>query len=215
MYFLKFMIADLKVRMQDMRRSEAGSFSVEGVLMFPLLLWAYIGMYVFFEGLRENNINLKAAYTIGDLLSRETEEIGWTYLHGMRGVYAWLTRTQEDVVLRVTVVAYEEETDSHRLIWSRTSGAKAGAGQEQLTQAGVEQSVSPHVPIMADADTAIIVETWAYFDPVLEIGLNDTEIYNIVVTAPRFSEQLLWEGLNDGTGTDHNDGTTDVEDSDV
>ena len=45
----------------------------------------------------------------------------------------------------------------------------------------------------------------------MEIGLSDTEIYNIVVTAPRFSEQLLWEGLNDGTGTTHDDQTGDTD----
>ncbi len=215
MYTFKHIIAELKVRASDYRRSEKGSFSVEGVLMFPLLLWAYMGMYVFFEGLRENNINLKAAYTIGDLLSRETDEIGWTYLHGMRNVYSWLTRTQDDVVLRVTVISYDEDSDTHQLIWSRTSGARTGMDQEQLDQEGVETVLSRHVPIMADADTAIVVETWAYFEPIMEIGLSDTEIYNIVVTAPRFTEQLLWEGLNDGTGTTHNDGTTSVEDSEV
>lgn len=174
--------------------------------MFPLLLWGYMGLYVFFEGLRENNINLKAAYTIGDLLSRETEEIDMAYLNGMRDVYGWLTRTQNPTTLRVTVVRWDESANQHVLVWSRTSGSQ-GEFHAQLNQEGVDSAISRHVPIMADADTAIVVETWAYFEPLMEIGLNDTEIYNIVVTAPRFSEQLLWEGLNDGGGSEHDDGT--------
>ncbi len=215
MYFFRHMMAEIKVRIEDMRRSETGSFSVEGVLMFPLLIWAYIGLYVFFEGLRENNINLKAAYTIGDLLSRETDEIGPTHLAGMVDVYEWLTRTRNDVAIRLTVISYDEDSDSHNLIYSRTSGSVRGAVKQQLDQTGVNDVVTPHVPIMANADTAIVIETWAYFEPVFEIGLDNTEIYNIIVTAPRFSEQLLWQGLNDGTGSTHNDGTTNVEDSDV
>ncbi len=209
MTHLKFMIASLKVRVAEMRQAESGSFSVEGVLMFPLLLWAYMGMFSFFEGLRENNINLKAAYTIGDLLSRETEEIDRTDLEGMRDVFGWLTRSQNLVTLRVTVVRYDEDTDRHVLVWSR-----ATEGEDELDQEGIDVVVTPHVPIMADADTAIVVETWADFEPLMEIGLQDTEIYNIIVTAPRFSEQLLWEGLNDGTGSVHVDGTG-AEDTDV
>lgn len=209
MLYLKFMAASLKVRLSEMRRSEEGSFSVEGVLMFPLLLWAYMGMYVFFEGLRENNINLKAAYTIGDLLSRETEEVNMTYLNGMTDVFAWLTRSQNPVALRISVVRYDDATKSHILVWSEATG-----DQQSLDQTGIDQQVTRHIPIMADADTAIIVETWAYFEPIMEIGLNDTEVYNIVVTAPRFSEQLLWEGMGDGTGTTHVDGS-DSENTDV
>ena len=72
---------------------ERGSFSVEAILMFPLLVWAFMAMYVFFEGLRESNINLKATYTISDLLSRETDEINMNYLNGINEVYAWLSRS--------------------------------------------------------------------------------------------------------------------------
>ena len=56
-------------------KDEKGSFSVEAILMFPMLVWAFMAMYVFFEGLRESNINLKATYTVADLLSRETDLI--------------------------------------------------------------------------------------------------------------------------------------------
>ena len=73
MFTVRFILESLKVRASEWRRAESGSISVEAVLMFPILLWGYIGMYVFFEGLRENNINLKAAYTIGDLLSADVD----------------------------------------------------------------------------------------------------------------------------------------------
>lgn len=69
------------------------------------------------------------------------------------------------------------------------------------------------VPIMADAAiaTAIVVETWTTYDPIMDIGLTDTEIHNLVVTAPRFTDQLVFAGLGDGTGTEHDDGTGDSE----
>ena len=193
----------LRQRLKRNLRDEKGSFSVEAILMFPLLVWAFIAMYVFYEGLRESNINLKATYTIGDLLSRETDVINQNYLDGMNGVYAWLSRSATPVSLRVSVVRYDAANDSHIMVWSR------GVDQPNLLQQEVTDRIAQHIPIMADADTVIVVESWTTYDPIMDIGLSDTDIYNLVVTAPRFSKQLLFEGVGDGTGSGHDDGLDD------
>lgn len=181
---------------------ERGSISVEAILMFPMLAWAFMAMFVFFEGLRESNINLKATYTVSDLLSRETDLINDQYLDGMNAVYAWLSRSALPVQMRVTVVRYDEANLNHVNVWSRGIN-----GRSDLTQEQAEELLTPHIPIMADASTAIVVETWALYDPVIDMGLTDTEIYNIVVTAPRFTEQLMLEGIGDGGGSTHDDDT--------
>ena len=193
--------SDVKKALKD----EKGSFSVEAILMFPLLVWAFMAMYVFFEGLRESNINLKATYTISDLLSRETDLIDETYLAGVNDVYAWLSRSANPVSMRVTVVRYDAASDSHVSIWSR-----GVAGKPDLTQEEVDNIITPRVPIMADASTAIVVETWSTYDPIMDIGLTDTNIHNVVVTTPRFTEQLMLAGIGDGTGSTHDDGTDPV-----
>lgn len=108
--------------------------------------------------------------------------------------------------MRVTVVRYDEATDSHVNVWSR-----GVAGKPDLTQTEVDLIISPRVPIMADAATAIVVETWTTYDPLMDIGLTDTLIHNVVVTSPRFSEQLMLAGLGDGTGSTHYDGTDDTD----
>lgn len=189
-------------------RDERGSFSVEAILMFPLLVWAFMAMYVFFEGLRESNINVKATYTISDLLSRETDEINMTYLNGMNDVYSWLSRSATPVQLRVSVVRRDDASDSHVSVWS-----KGVAGKPDLTQAEIDAEISPFVPIMADASTAIVVETWTTYNPIMDIGLTQTNLYNVVVTAPRFSDQLRFEGMGDGTGSTHNDNVDDESDN--
>lgn len=186
-------------------RDERGSFSIEAILMFPMLVWAFMAMYVFFEGLRESNINLKATYTIADVLSRETEEIDMRYLNNMNTIYGWLARTDDQPEMRVSVVIWNEETQEHELYWSRGIG-----GKEDLTQELVPTNVTPHVPIMADRASAIVVKTWVDYRPIMDIpimpiGLQETEIYNIVITAPRFTDQLKFEGMGDGTGSAHDD----------
>ena len=97
----------------------------------------------------------------------------------------------------------------HQLYWSR-----GVSGKEDLTQELIPTDVTPHVPIMADQASAIIVETWVDYTPIMDIpimpiGLRETEIYNIVVTAPRFTDQLKFEGMGDGTGSTHDDAVTD------
>ena len=186
-------------------RDERGSISVEAILMFPMLAWAFMAMFVFFEGLRESNITLKATYTVADLLSREADPddpLTEDDLVGMNAIYAWLTRSTEPVQLRVSVVRYDAATNSHIRIWSRGVN-----GKQDLQQQDIASVVTPHVPIMADATNAIIVETWAEYDPVVDMGLTETDLYNIVVTSPRFAGQLMLEGVGDGGGSAHDDGT--------
>lgn len=186
-------------------RDERGSISVEAILMFPMLAWAFMAMFVFFEGLRESNITLKATYTVADLLSREADPddpLTEDDLVGMNAIYAWLTRSTEPVQLRVTVVRYDEASNTHIALWSRGVN-----GKQDLIQTDIASVVTPHVPIMADATNAIIVETWAEYHPVVNMGLTETDLYNIVVTSPRFAGQLMLEGVGDGGGSAHDDGT--------
>lgn len=190
-------------------RDENGSFSVEAVLMFPMLIWAFVAMFVFFEGLRESNINLKATYTISDLISRENRLIDQDYLNGMTNVYSWLSRSKNPVNTRLTLVRYDAALDKHILVCS------LGVGQSQLSQEEVENNVTPYVPIMANADTAIVIETWATYTPVMEIGLTETEIYNLVVTSPRFAGSMTCAGVGDGGGSEHDDGTIDPDDDTI
>ena len=191
----------LRTALKRNLREESGSFSVEAILMFPLLAWAFIAMFVFFEGLRESNINLKAAYTVSDLLSRQEQEIiNDDFMDGMHRIYAWLSRSAQPVQLRVTVIQYDEANDEHVKVWSE------GVGVLGLEQEAINENVTPHVPILADAAVAIVVETWAEYEPIVDVGLADTELYNIVVTTPRFAGLLRYEGIGDGTGDVHVDG---------
>ena len=194
----------VKRMLNTFARDERGSFSIEAILMFPMLVWAFMALYVFFEGLRESNINLKATYTVADLLSREDNEVDELYISNMNVIYQWLARSQSNVRMRMSVVHYDEATDSHNLYCS------IGVGVEDMLQEWVEPTVTPHVPIMADASAAIVVETWVDYEPIMEIplisiGLEETEIYNIVVTSPRVADQFKCDGIGDGTGSTHND----------
>ena len=186
------------------RRSD-GTLSVEAIMVFPLLAWAYMGMYFFFDAYRQQNVNLKAAYTVSDMLSREVDVIGWNDIEGLNRVLDFLTASANPTQIRISVVYYDQDTDRHILVWSRGT-----RGKIDLTQAQVEASYSDDIPIMADSDTAILVETWSYYEPTVNIGLPSVTFDNMIVTSPRFAPQLCYEVCGEiGSGTAHDDNTDD------
>lgn len=192
----------LKQRATRFLRREEGSYSVEALLMFPIMIWAYLGMFIFFDAYRQQNVNLKASYTIGDMLSREMRVIDQTYLDGLNKVLDYLTYSNHDTYIRVTVVIFDEDMDRHNLVWSRGTRTKPN-----LSEADMRQHLSPVIPIMADNSTAIVVETWAVYEPVANVGIPATSFENVVVVSPRFADQLRFLGINDGNGNTHDDGT--------
>ena len=56
----------LKARAKAFIDDQSGNITVEFVLAMPILFWAFMACYVFFDGYRQSAANLKAAYTISD-----------------------------------------------------------------------------------------------------------------------------------------------------
>lgn len=174
-------------------------------MVFPLLAWAYMGMYFFFDAYRQQNVNLKAAYTVSDMLSREVDVIQANDITGLNRVLDFLTASAQPTQIRISVVYYDEDTDRHVLVWSRGTRGKLDLTQNQITD-----SYSEEIPIMADSDTAILVETWSYYEPTVDLGLPSVVFDNVIVTSPRFAPQLCYEVCGElGGGTAHDDNTDD------
>jgi hypothetical protein len=51
---------------------ERAAVAFETVLMTPILVWAFIGSFVFFDAYRVYNTSVKTTYMVADMLSRQT-----------------------------------------------------------------------------------------------------------------------------------------------
>jgi Flp pilus assembly protein TadG len=174
-------------------RSEEGSISVEAMLIFPILLWCYLATFVFFDAFRSQSTNLKAAYTIGDTLSRETGYVTPAYLDSLSSLQKFLVDEDNGIArLRVTVYRYQASDNTYRVRWSRTRG-----GGLQMTDA-VLASMRTRLPVMPDTEIAILVETWVGYHPSYSVGLHDFTFDDFVVTRPRFAGQLCVNSSNAG-----------------
>lgn len=194
------------------RDSSGASVAVEAIVIIPVVLWALAAMGVYFDVLRTNSTAEKASYTIGDMLSRETNAITNDYLNNTRTLYETLLGTgyssttevdpesgEETVFVtantetdfssvRVSVITWHEDESTYVLNWSQTRGPQYGA-----LSTGDLTDIALALPKMADQDTIILVETHMTYEPVLNVGLGDQEIETFTFTRPRYAPQLVYE----------------------
>ncbi|MBE1282616.1 MAG: pilus assembly protein [Rhodobacteraceae bacterium] len=182
------MLTALWNRAKSFAKDTEGAVSVEFALAMPIIFWAFAGVYVFFDGYRQSTVNLKAAYTISDLLSRETEDITETYVTSMHSLLQVLTRTGSDAQLRVSVVRWDEDDDRYEIVWSRVRG---GYGNPLSTASVAE--LEDKLPVMPNDEVVVLVETRNVFEPVFNIGMDDKNLENFVFTRLRFGPQLNFD----------------------
>jgi hypothetical protein len=162
--------------------------SVEAALMAPLLAFFLSVLYTTFDIFRFDATNSKAAYTIGDLMSRETEAVNQPFINGMKGIFDYMTLSNPSSTwLRVSVVRYDGDDEEFKLVWSHGSTGVISLTQETLSV------VEPQIPEMAEEDTVIVVETYMPYVMSLPVGMKNFAYKNVVITRPRFSAQLVWK----------------------
>lgn len=165
----------------------AGSVAVEAVLILPFLLWAFLATFVYFDAFRQSSINLRAAYTIGDMLSRETAAVDSSYVTSLQSLFSFLSKGDSDPAVRVSVAMWDAEDNAYKLDWSAARG-----GRPSLTEESVN-AMRDRLPNLPDNERVIVVETWSTYKPLFNVGLKQDELYNMVFTSPRFAPQLVWE----------------------
>lgn len=181
---MSYSIMSFLRRFRDETRA---TVAVEAVVILPLLFWAYMSMFVFFDAYQQTSINQKAAFTIGDMLSRETTAIDNDYLDGLDDMYKFLARADQTARLRVTVVRWDGKKDKFRRDWSQARGNVSA-----LTNSNVED-ITDVLPVVPDGERIIVVETWSNYTAPFNVGILSRDLYNRVFTRPRFAPKLVWD----------------------
>ena len=173
-------------------KDERGSIAVESMLSLPMLIWCFLGTFVFFDSFRAESTNIKAAYTIGDALSRETGYITPEYMDSLYYLMRFLIATEEDSALRVTVYSYDADEDRYTVRWSEDRG---GAGKMTTAELNAARN---WLPAMPETEVAILVQTGVNYAPAFKVGLDGMTYSEFVVTRPRFASQLCWNSQDNG-----------------
>lgn len=179
------MMMQIKTWMRGFARDTRGTVAVEAAVIFPVVMWAFLAMFVYFEGYRQASVNHKAANTIADMYSRETENITNTYIDNTRDLFELLASANEGVKIRVSVIKWAKRKDEYRVVWSRTRGA----GISKLEHADITEWETK-LPVVPNQERIVLVETWSTYNPLFRIGMDPTEIKTFVFTRLRFAPQL-------------------------
>ncbi|MGR3700914.1 MAG: TadE/TadG family type IV pilus assembly protein [Paracoccaceae bacterium] len=183
----RLLIRRLQTRLCDFARDGRGSLTVEAVVMFPMLFWAMLSMLVFFDAYRQSSLNVKAAFTIGDMISREVDPINAAYLDGAVRLFDELARTATPPRMRVTVIYYNAAQNKYYRDWSDQRG-----GVPVLTNADLV-AMQNKLPVVPNNERLILVETWSDYSPPFNVGIDRQDLYNFVFTRPRFAPQVKFE----------------------
>lgn len=168
---------------------ERGSVTLEFIIMMPLIFWAFMALFVFFDGYRQSSINLKAAYTISDVLSRETGFVDDDYIDTMQSLFQYLTLDGSETSMRVSVVHWDQNDERYYVDWStiRDWSGEAALNDNNLSK------IEDQLPVLAHMQRVIVVETVNSYKPIFKVGLGNQELKNLVVSNPRFAPLVVWQ----------------------
>lgn len=177
----------IKSRLHAFRDETGGSVSVEFIIMAPIVFWAYASMFSWFDAYRQVGVHEKAAFTVADMISRETSGIDNDYINSTRDMVRFLTRYPGQPDLRISVIRYVESIDQFRLDWSRSRGNFRNLKNRQV------RNWHDRLPMLVNGERIILVETAIDYTPPFLFGLMEENTLNTFVFArPRFAPQLCW-----------------------
>jgi Flp pilus assembly protein TadG len=166
-------------------RDEKGSIVVEAIMVMPMFIWAYAGLFAYWDAYRSINTVQKAAYTISDLISRSQNSVNDAYIAGMRTAMNSMVDADQAGEIRVTSYTWSSWRNRYEVIFSRSPNS----AMPSLTTSSLA-GMTNRLPTMSDGDSAILVEVEIPYTPPVAFGLTPTTIEQFIVTRPRFLPKL-------------------------
>ncbi len=173
--------------------------SVEAAIIFPLLLWAFGAMFVFFDAYKDQTLALKGTYSVADMISRQDDDIDGDFVKGLNDAFAMLVdpwgRTEGNDI-RVSVVrnvAAPDEDDRIELQWSCGTGS--------MIRHEDADAIKDRLPLIARGDELAVIETTMDWTPPFRVGLLSASARNhLVFIKPRYVSRLLLDANGNGNG---------------
>jgi Flp pilus assembly protein TadG len=175
-------------------REDRGGLIVEAVIILPALIWGYVALFVYWDAYRYENTATKATYTISDMISREVTDVNDPYISGLKTVFDYLIDANQETKVVVTSVTWSKVRNKYEVLWSEARGTGAIAlGTASL------QAFKNQLPVMADGDSVIVVQTSVHYVPPLEVGVPTFDYGGFVVTRPRRTPKITCPSCGVGT----------------
>ena len=173
----------LKHILQRFWSNTSGGVAMESVIIFPVLLWTWVGTFAFFDAYRVYNTSIKATFTVADLLARQDNMVYDSDLQGYADMLGAMIRDHDGVRMRATQIFMSTE-GTFEVDWSEGTG-----GLFDYTTANIAE-FEDRIPDMAVGERVILVESFIDYEPSWNVGLNDLTFENFTLTRPRYANQV-------------------------
>lgn len=165
--------------LRQFRADERGASALEAVIITPVLIWVYVGSFVFFDAFRTYSSSVKATYAVADLISRQNQTVTAFDMEGFADIFATMVRNNGDVRMRMTQIVYDEGTDSMIVDWSYATN-----GEARLFTANMNDFVGL-LPNMSDSERLVLVESFIPYTTAFNMGVDLVTFRNFTFTRPR------------------------------
>ncbi len=173
--------------LRDFRQREDGAITIESVLILPMLFWAVFASYTFYDSYRQGSRNIKAAYAVADVISRERNNIDAAYVDTLQELMEIMVATRAPISMRVAYLNYNADDDEHNVFWS----CVRGTNYTNWDDATITQ-IKAALPNMPNNGKMIVVETRNLYRPPFNIGftIDAFDMGNFVFTHPRVFDNI-------------------------
>ena len=169
---------------QAFLRDQTGAAVVETMLWLPVLIFAWLAVFGFWDTYRDRATVQKATFAVADILSREMVPVTNGYLDTLGLMVDRLTA--QGMAVSKSFAAYRRNSDGTvTLIWSYAPANNGTAlSQSDLT------AMAANLPAIKANTTAILVKSAATYNSTLRAPLNDLvfsgTVNSTVVLQPRY-----------------------------
>lgn len=195
-------------------RERDGSIPIEGLFGGLLLLGWYIVAFQFYDAFRVRSGALRATYTVADLISRERNAIGPTYMAGVKKVFDYVSSAPNSnyTWLRISLIScFASDTDMRDCDGTtKQFSLDASYATNAIpvhTKTTINQE-SNRIPILGAGDMAVVMESSYTYWPIFASGdiavrldgqtwtqqglSSKLRFSNFVVTRPR-GPRTVWD----------------------
>ncbi|MDG4647413.1 hypothetical protein P6F26_03065 [Roseibacterium sp. SDUM158017] len=172
----------MTARLRNFLGDTRAAVALETVIITPLLIWAFVASFIFFDAYRVYNTSVKTTYMVADMISRQTDTVYGHDISGMANVAQSIVRGAGNIEMRVSQVA--RINDAFTVEWSHGVNGAARIFDSNIP------AIQDRLPNMPNGERIILVETFVDYEMPFNVGLTVTDFNNFTFVRPRYAGQV-------------------------
>ncbi len=163
-------------------KDEDASITMEFVIVTPVMVLWWIGSMVFFDAFEARSGAARTAYTIADLVSRQTDTTN-AYIDTLLVLQNRMRPREPVGMVRITEL-YRDSAGDLSVVWSYSTD---GLGDALL----IGDVPLGTLPLVANESYLMLVDTTVPYVPLSDIvGIPAQTWFNRIYINPRFTDQI-------------------------